>query len=399
MEKAKLIIKYENKYIVDNIHNELNFINIPLYSGNSDYHNIDIFITLLCFGYMDNNYGATVGFNYSDGLHLFEHFDPDNIKELDKNTFLYDLDKLLPFNNVLKEACEKYLKKLPGSLECYSYDDILKLTRNNNYNLESPEYDEAPYIFDFSIARVDMSLIESLKLLNLKRTDKDVLLMYSGGKDSTLTAVRLRNQGYNVYFVHFDNGSMKDSDKPYLTFKNSFALYDGYYFDYRFRSLDISKTFKELFAKWRLDNGDILEDGTMTSEIRCLSCRMAMYIEALSIAKVYGFKYIAEGARISQKFMLEQEVMVNRFKELAKMYGIELMYPVLTLVDDDALKRELIANGFSSKGWESKCLLGRKAMDKKSEDEEVILNYYDNILKPKVLDLVDISSKVKYQEK
>ncbi|MCH5166393.1 MAG: hypothetical protein J1F35_00740 [Erysipelotrichales bacterium] len=389
MEKAKLIIKYDNKYIIDKIHNELNFINVPLYNSNSDFSNIDIFITLLCFGYMNNNHGATKGFNYCDGLKIFEHFNPENIREIDKNTFFYDLDKLLNYDTELKIVCERNLKNLPGSLESYEYDEILSIACNNNYNVSESSDDSIPHVFDFSISRVDMSLLESLKLLNIKRTDKDVLLLYSGGKDSTLSAVRLRNEGYNIYFIHFDNGAMRDADKPYLTFKNSFGLKDGYYFDYRFHSCDVSKTFDYLFEKWKKENGDTLEHGTMTSEIRCLSCRMAMYVEALSIAKAYGFKYIAEGARISQKFMLEQEQMTNRLKELAAIYGIELIFPVLTLEDNFAEKNELIANGFSSKGWESKCLLGREAMDKKPEDEKIILDYYDNILKPKVLGLVN----------
>lgn len=394
MEKVKLIIKYNNEYIVDNIHNELNFINVPLYNRNSDYNNIDIFTTLLCFGYMDSNWGATLGFNYSDGLELFEYFDPDNLREIDKNIFLYDLDKQLIWSDGLKEACEKNLKKLPGNLERYSYDEISKIASNNNYNDLCTEGDEIPYKFDFSIKRVDLSLLEALRHLNLKRTDKDVLLMYSGGKDSSLAAVRLRNQGFNVYFIHFDNGAMKDSDKPYLTFKNSFGLKDGYYFDYRFHCCNVSKNFQSFFEKWSKENGNDLEHGTMTSEIRCLSCRMAMYVEALSIANTYGFKYIAEGARISQKFMLEQKPIVNRLKDLAKRYGIELMFPVLMVEDDNIEKEELIANGFSSKSWESKCLLGREAMDKTPEDEKNILEYYDETLEPKALKLVDRATKI-----
>ena len=105
---------------------------------------------------------------------------------------------------------------------------------------------------------------------------------------------------------------------------------------------------------------------------------MAMYTKAIIYAKNNGFKYIAEGARISQKFMLEQIPMIERLKELAKKYGIELLFPVLELVDDEEEKQELIKNGFSSKGWESKCLLGRPAMDKTLEDEETILKYYEN---------------------
>ncbi len=109
---------------------------------------------------------------------------------------------------------------------------------------------------------------------------------------------------------------------------------------------------------------------------------MAMYTEILCYAKKHHFKYIAEGARISQKFMIEHPAMIHRLKELAANYQIELLYPVLTLEDDFKEMQELIKYGFSSKSWESKCLLGRKPMEKTKEEEKIILGYYEDIIKP-----------------
>lgn len=82
--------------------------------------------------------------------------------------------------------------------------------------------------------------------------------------------------------------------------------------------------------------------------------------------------------------MLEQPAMIKKFKELGKELGVEFLFPVLEINDEDEIK-ELLAAGFSAKSWEAKCLLGRKAKDKTEEDEEVILNYYDEVLKPKIL--------------
>ena len=45
-------------------------------------------------------------------------------------------------------------------------------------------------------------------------------------------------------------------------------------------------------------------------------------------------------------------------------------------------KKEIIEAGFSSKSWESKCLLGRRAMDKTLLDETIILEYFDSFIKP-----------------
>lgn len=393
MEKARLIIKYKGEYIVDKIHNEIGFITVPLYNGNSDFFNIDIFVSLLCFGYLNDDFAAVRGFNYEEGIRVFEPFDFDCLQEIDRNTYIYDLDEHISYDEEMREAVTQNLGTLPGSLERHSYEEIKEIAKNNSYNSDDYEDENEPFTFDYRVPRVDDDLLKSLKFLNLKRTDKDVLLLYSGGKDSALTAVRLRNAGYNVYFIHFDNGAMKDADKPYLTFKNSFAAYEGYYFDYQLRSFNVSRTFNEFFEAWRKDNGNVLEGGTLNSEIRCLSCRMAMYVEAISYAKANGFKYIAEGARVSQKFMLEQEEFTDRLKDLASSYGIEIMFPVLHLEDDEAEKQELIDAGFSSKSWESKCLLGREAMEKTPQDEETILEYYENNLMPKVLSKINVLSK------
>ena len=45
---------------------------------------------------------------------------------------------------------------------------------------------------------------------------------------------------------------------------------------------------------------------------------------------------------------------------------------------------ELLSNGHSSKTWESKCLIGKPPKDKTSDDERIIVDYYDSILEPAV---------------
>lgn len=75
-------------------------------------------------------------------------------------------------------------------------------------------------------------------------------MLYSGGKDSTLAAIRLYNAGYNVHFIHFDNGYMRAQDKPYLTFKETFDKEEGYYFDYQLSGVNIKELFEEYFSDW-----------------------------------------------------------------------------------------------------------------------------------------------------
>lgn len=384
MKTTKLIIKCQNKYICDNVHNEISFIWIPPYSLDSYFDNVDIFIALLCSGNMSNTYEAIRGLNYVDGLETFEdYFFEDGLSKLDDDIYFYNLDEVLTYTEEdIKKKISKNLKNLPGTLVSYSLEELI--TESKKESIEKEELfnqdEEVPFFYGYCIQKVDKSLLKLLEAHEDKRQDNDVLLLYSGGKDSTLTAIRLKNAGYNVHFIHFDNGHMMDADKPYLTFKKTFSKEEGYTFQYQNRAVKIGSIFKEYFYSWKKEHGNNLDGYNLDSEIRCLSCRMAMYTSAIIYAKEHGFKYIAEGARISQKFMLEQPAIIERLKTLASKYGIELLFPVLELVDDEEEKQELIANGFSSKGWESKCLLGRPAMEKDSSSEAIILSYYDNHL-------------------
>ena len=174
---------------------------------------------------------------------------------------------------------------------------------------------------------------------------------------------------------------MLDQDKPYLTFLETFNKDKDYYFDYSLSSVDIKDLFDEYYNEW---SSKISYDKELDSEIRCLSCRMAMYTKVIQIAKERGYKYIAEGARISQKFMLEQLPITQRLKDLASSHGIKLLLPVLYVDDDQKEIEELLENGHSSKTWESKCLIGRPAKDKTEEDEQIIIDYYDKIIEPNV---------------
>ena len=94
---------------------------------------------------------------------------------------------------------------------------------------------------------MDKNLERFISKRHQERTNNDCLLLYSGGKDSTLAAIKLYNAGYNVHFVHFDNGYMRDQDKPYLTFQETFNKEKVYYFDYELSSVDIKTLFEEYF--------------------------------------------------------------------------------------------------------------------------------------------------------
>lgn len=374
---TKLLIKYNDAYICEKYRNELDFINIPMYYPNNEaFSNLSIFITLFSTGLLSQDYSSERKLTEEEWVELFdEYFIPEYLHQVDKDTYIYDIDNLLKDYSNYQGHYKKILSELRFPLTIKSASEL----KNSDEKIELSE--DTLYDWRYPLITVNKNLERFITKRHHERTSKDCLLLYSGGKDSTLAAYKLYNAGYNVHFIHFNNGYMRDEDKPYLTFMETFDNEKEYYFDYELSSVDVKKIFDEYFSYF---SADLSNDPSLVSEIRCLSCRMAMYTKAIQIAKERGYKYIAEGARISQKFMLEQLPIVTRLKELATSHGIKLLLPVLYVDDDQKEIEELLDNGHSSKTWESKCLIGKPAKDKSEEDEEKIIDYYDSVLEPAV---------------
>ena len=370
---TKLLIKYKGSYICERYRNEIDFINIPMYYPNNEaFSNLSIFITLLLTNHLSEDYSSNKKLNEIEWSKLFEeYFIPDYLHQVDKDTYIYDLDEFLEENSLYKEYIDKIIKSLKFPLTIKNISQL----KNKEEKIELSEEDL--YDWRYPLTTVNSNLESFISKRHQERKNNDCLLLYSGGKDSTLAAIRLYRSGYNVHFIHFDNGHMLDQDKPYLTFLETFNKDKDYYFDYSLSSVDIKDLFDEYYNEW---SSKISYDKELDSEIRCLSCRMAMYTKVIQIAKERGYKYIAEGARISQKFMLEQLPITQRLKDLASSHGIKLLLPVLYVDDDQKEIEELLENGHSSKTWESKCLIGRPAKDKTEEDEQIIIDYYDKII-------------------
>lgn len=389
MQKCQLLLKYKGKYIGMIEDKSYDFIKVPYYhyyDNKASWYepalqNISIFIALLLSGniseYFESNDAHDLGY-WQD---IFESIGMEYIYMIGDNTYFYDIDEFMQKEAISFPVFDETLDKL--NLFSATKEELENVNSAYLRELEKDILAEDNYQYKF-VSRVAPDLLNYIRKNEKLVDDKSVLLLYSGGKDSTLSAIRLINMGYNVDFIHFNNGYMLDYDKPFLTFLRTFNKFPGYRFLARYNDLEVNYFFNKYFAHWKNIFGDNLTDGSLDSEVRCLSCRLAMYTVALKIAKEKNYKYIADGARINQKFMLEQPAMIKKFKELGKELGVEFLFPVLEINDEDEIK-ELLAAGFSAKSWEAKCLLGRKAKDKTEEDEEVILNYYDEVLKPKIL--------------
>jgi len=213
--------------------------------------------------------------------------------------------------------------------------------------------------------------------------EKSVLLMYSGGLDSFLSCVRLVNQGYKVYLIHFDNGSCIGTENIQIG-----AQRLKYKYKDKVEFLGIASTAAEFVYYRELTNIENLNAEELynkygkisMSQYRCLLCRMAMYTYSVALARKMNIKYIAEGARKSQLFAIEQKELLDEFRKFCNKYDIELLTPVFELTDDYQKENELLLYDFLPIANEGKCLLGYP-MDRKLSQEEIndIKELYINI--------------------
>lgn len=214
-----------------------------------------------------------------------------------------------------------------------------------------------------------------------------VLLMYSGGLDSFLSACRLVQAGYQVLLIHFDNGSIIGTE--YIE-KGANVLKER--FGKRIEYLGIVSTAGVNMRLKKIENQKLSTiamnfGNTTLSQYQCLICRSAMYYYAAAICLEKGIHYVAEGARKSQKFAIEQTPILEEYYNFLKQYDLELLLPVIDLEDDVEKILEINEWGYPAIPYESKCLLGYHLEDEYPVDDEIIegtLNIFKSIIRPEL---------------
>ena len=111
---TKLLIKHNDSYICERYRNEIDFINIPMYYPNNEsFSNLSIFITLLLSNNLKEDYSSTVKLNEFEWSLLFEkYFIPEYLHQVDKDTFIYDLDEVLKDYNEHEEELENVISNI-----------------------------------------------------------------------------------------------------------------------------------------------------------------------------------------------------------------------------------------------------------------------------------------------
>lgn len=189
---------------------------------------------------------------------------------------------------------------------------------------------------------------------------KDALVLFSGGLDSFLTTIKLIHSGYKVKLISFNNGSILGIERVFREAARLIEIYSetcvqhvGAYsvWSWKHRLLERFNYSRPIDLVEKYPN-------LPTYQLECLACHTAMYISAIAYCKSHGISVLAEGARISQGFIVEMPDMVKIYTDICAKHGIELKLPVLNLESDEERALELAEYNFVPKVFEPQCTLG-----------------------------------------
>ena len=232
--------------------------------------------------------------------------------------------------------------------------------------------------------------------MNAKK--KEVILLFSGGRDSFLAGCYLIEEGFKIYMVTFENGvglaahnAEHGAKRIIRRYGKDRAEFLGVY--------SVAGIWREFFLPYfNMKPSEISKEfGELTiSQFHCLTCRSAMYIWTIIKARQMGIRYIADGARKGQGFVIELPNMIEKFRDFFSEFSIEMLLPVWDLDSNWEMKNLLLLRGFVPKTLEPQCLIGVSLPGEKTPDTEIqkaVENYFDKVVLPRARKLIATQSK------
>lgn len=238
--------------------------------------------------------------------------------------------------------------------------------------------------------------------MNTKKK-RAVILLFSGGRDSFLAGCRLIESGFKIYMITFENGVGLAAHNAEHGAKRIIQRYGKEKAEF-LGVHNVAGIWREFFLPYlNMKPSEILKEygELVTSQFHCLTCRSAMYVWTIMKAKQKRIRYIADGARKNQGFVIELPSMIEKFRKFFAEYSMKLLLPVWDLASDWDRKNSLLLRGFVPKTLEPQCLIGVALPEGKIPDENIqgaAVNYFDKIVLPRARKIIATQSKVVLSE-
>mgnify|MGYP000912196682 CR=1 FL=1 len=159
--------------------------------------------------------------------------------------------------------------------------------------------------------------------------EKSCSLQFTGGRDSTLTAIQLIEKYHmeNIHLLTFQTDLMTDVDKVY---KNVMKLKECFEGKARVEHhlLDTNQLLMDLVQKNYFH--DLFQFKTYNAATFCPSCRLSHHANTVIFCKKHSIGHAADGVNELTGFdLFQQEWAVEMIRELYEEYGIIYHTPLL----------------------------------------------------------------------
>jgi hypothetical protein len=171
-------------------------------------------------------------------------------------------------------------------------------------------------------------------------SDTHCILMFSGGRDSTLAAVRLHHRGYIPVLVTVTSAHLTGIQIV------------------RQRLLELKAILPEDTRWYTIRQPQQLHTDTSFYERTCLPCHHAYTVVGVALAMSFRCSHLAFGYVQYQRDWPEQTPLaIERLSAIVSEFGIKLLLPVYNVTSRDRAIEELTANGLSGVPFEQKCTI------------------------------------------
>jgi hypothetical protein len=153
---------------------------------------------------------------------------------------------------------------------------------------------------------------------------EDVVIHFTGGKDSTLLAALLGQQFRKVHLLTFVHSLILDLDTIPVNIHKLQSLYGRD--KYESTVIDIEQLFRKIYVGNYLR--DIARYRTYAANNACGPCRLSMITHAIIYCLKNGIRFVRDGSNRTGFDVCQQEWALPVLKDFYGEYGIDLNYPL-----------------------------------------------------------------------
>lgn len=187
-----------------------------------------------------------------------------------------------------------------------------------------------------------------------------IAILFSGGIDSSLAALNMSYEGFDVYLLKYSTGTLHSKELYRIRYEEMKENNE------KIKELiiqDISGLFRKI-ALFSLEE----DFSKYSTSLICLGCRLAMHVQTIIYCKNNNIKLVADGSSKKQSYYCEQSnIALKLFEELYNEYGIKYINPIYNLSKKE-IKYELFENGISIQSLEDTCLFSDTFSDAREDD-------------------------------